>query len=212
VQQVTFSGPVAASKGQRVLYVTERCVFELGPSGLRLVEVAPGIDVERDILARMAFRPEVADPLRRMDPRIARPRPMGLLDVLLDLKLSDRLGYDAERDTLFANFEGLSIRSAADVETVRRVFEALCRRIGRKVALVVNYDGFSIDETVADAYFEMVADLQARYYSTAVRYTTSAFMRMKLGAELQARRSASHVFESRSEAVAFAAEHQTPMA
>lgn len=81
------------------------------------------------------------------------------------------------------------------------------RRIGRKVALVVNYDGFRLDDGVADAYFEMVAELQASYYSTAVRYTTSAFMRAKLGAELSARRSAAHVFENRGEAVSFATQH-----
>jgi propionate CoA-transferase len=209
VQQVTFSGPLAAKKGQQVLYVTERCVFSLEKEGLRLVEVAAGIDVERDILARMAFRPIAAGfaALKTMDPRIFRPQPMQLFATLLDLQLADRLSYDAERNTLFANFEGLSIRSPDDIASVRRVFEALCRRIGHKVALVVNYDGFRLDEALSDAYFEMVSELQIRYYSTAVRYTTSAFMRMKLGAELSARRSAAHVFEKRDEAVAFAAQH-----
>jgi propionate CoA-transferase len=59
VEQVTFSGPLAASRTQRVLYVTERCVFALSADGLELNEVAPGIDVERDILAQMDFRPIV---------------------------------------------------------------------------------------------------------------------------------------------------------
>jgi propionate CoA-transferase len=209
VQQVTFSGPLAAEKQQQVLYVTERCVFALEKEGLRLVEVAPGTDLERDILGQMAFRPIVpADgELRTMDPRIFRPRPMQLFAALLDLQLADRLSYDVERKTLFANFEGMSIRSADDIESVRRVFEALCQRIGHKVALVVDYDGFHLDETLSDAYFEMVSALQAKYYSTAVRYTTSAFMRLKLGAELSARRSAAHVFETGDEAAAFAAQH-----
>ena len=57
VQQVTFSGKVAAAAGKPVLYVTERCVFRLTAAGLELAEVAPGIDVERDILAHMGFRP-----------------------------------------------------------------------------------------------------------------------------------------------------------
>ena len=59
------------SAGQRVLYVTERCVFRLTPAGLALVEVAPGIDLERDILALMDFRPIVADP-KPMDERLFR--------------------------------------------------------------------------------------------------------------------------------------------
>ena len=60
VQQVTFSRPLAAEKGQQELYVTERCVFSLGTEGLRLIEVAAGIDVERDILGQMAFRPRTS--------------------------------------------------------------------------------------------------------------------------------------------------------
>ena len=206
VQQVTFSGPVAAEKGQQVLYVTERCVFALASEGLKLVQVASGIDVEREVLAQMAFRPQIDGDMKTMDPRICSPKPMGLFATLLDLQLADRLSYDAERNALFANFEGLAIRTPDDIQSVRRVFEALCQRIGRKVALVVNYDGFRLDEALADAYFEMVSELQAKYYSTAVRYTTSAFMRLKLGVELSARRSAAHVFETRDEAVAFAAQ------
>jgi propionate CoA-transferase len=155
----------------------------------------------------MAFRPRVATHLKTKDARIARTKPMQLRAALLDLQLADRVSYDAERNTVFANFEGLTIRSADDIDSVRRVFEALCRRIGRKVALIVNYDGFRLDDSLADAYFEMVSDLQSRYYDTAVRYTTSAFMRAKLGAELSARRFAAHVFETRSEAAAFAAQH-----
>ena len=209
VQQVTFSGQRAAHKKQSVLYITERCVFSLVPDGLRLIEVAPGIDIERDILSQMAFKPLIADPgdLKTMDSRIYRIKPMQLFGALLDLQLTDRLSYDVDRNMLFANFEGMMIRSADDIESVRRVFEALCVRIGRKVALIVNYDGFRLDDSLSDAYFEMISDLQARYYSTAVRYTTSAFMRMKLGAELRARRAAALVFETRSEATAFATQH-----
>src|SRR6202011_2636573 len=67
----TFSGPHAAQQGMDVLYVTERCVFRLTTEGLELTEVAPGIDIERDILAKMAFKPIVTNP-REMDRRIFR--------------------------------------------------------------------------------------------------------------------------------------------
>ena len=66
VEQVTYSGPLAARNGQRALYVTERAVFRRNEAGrLELIEVAPGIDIERDILAQMEFRPERR--LRRQD-------------------------------------------------------------------------------------------------------------------------------------------------
>lgn len=202
VEQITFSGSVARAKGQSVLYVTERCVFKLQSKGLELIEVAPGIDIERDVLAYMAFRPIVGD-VRTMDERIYRNKPMGLAAVLQDLQLTDRLSYDAERNILFANFEGMTIRSVEEIECVRRVFDALCRKVGREVALIVNYDGFRLDEPLADAYFEMVAELQTAHYTTATRYTTSAFMRKKLGDAIMSRHARAHVFETHAEATEF---------
>ena len=86
VEQVTFNGGLAAAAGQRVLYVTERCVFRLTPAGLALVEVAPGIDLERDILALMDFSPLVNDP-KPMDARLFRAAAMGLEAMLLDRPL-----------------------------------------------------------------------------------------------------------------------------
>lgn len=67
VEHITFSGEYAFQKGQRVLYITERGVFELTENGLRLTEIAPGIDLEKDILAQMRFRPEVARELKSME-------------------------------------------------------------------------------------------------------------------------------------------------
>ena len=78
VEQVTFSGPRALAQGQRVSYVTERCVIELRGDGLTVVEVAPGIDVERDVVGQAACPLRIAPDLATMDARLFDPAPMGL--------------------------------------------------------------------------------------------------------------------------------------
>ncbi len=76
VGHITFSGQYARKIDQKVLYVTERAVFELGPSGLALIEIAPGVDLEKDVLAQMDFKPHISPDLRLMDERIFRDEPM----------------------------------------------------------------------------------------------------------------------------------------
>ncbi len=82
VEQISYSGSLGRERDQDVLYVTERAVFRLVHEGLELVEVAPGIDIGRDVLAKMAFRPLVPAPPRTMDPRLFRPQPIGLAQEL----------------------------------------------------------------------------------------------------------------------------------
>ncbi|HPX86684.1 MAG TPA: CoA-transferase [Candidatus Hydrogenedentes bacterium] len=76
VGQITFSGKVAREEGHKVLYITERCVFQLTPEGVVLTEIAPGVDLEQDILARMEFRPLISPELKEMDPRLFADAPM----------------------------------------------------------------------------------------------------------------------------------------
>jgi propionate CoA-transferase len=204
VEQVTFNGSLAAAAGQRVLYVTERCVFQLTSAGLALVEVAPGIDLERDILALMDFRPLVADP-KPMDDRLFRAEAMGLEAMLLDRPLADRFTLDPARSMLFIDFAGYRVRCEAQVEAVREQVRSLVEPLGRKVEAVIDYDGCTIDPTIAEAWFDMARDVQARFYETASRYTTSAFMRLKLGDALLRREMAPHVFETAAEVQAGAA-------
>lgn len=84
VEHITFNGEYE-KVGKRVLYVTERCVFELSPSGMVLKEIAPGIDLKKDILQNMEFTPQIADDLKTMDPRLFRDENMGIKDTLLSL-------------------------------------------------------------------------------------------------------------------------------
>ena len=78
VGHVTFNGERARATGRTVLYITERCVLRLGDVGLELIEIAPGMDLERDVLARMGFRPQIAPDLREMDAAIFTDAPLGL--------------------------------------------------------------------------------------------------------------------------------------
>ncbi|MBP3319787.1 MAG: 3-oxoacid CoA-transferase, partial [Ruminiclostridium sp.] len=78
VGAITFSGHEAIRKGQEVLYITERAVFRLEKEGLTLIEIAKGVDLQKDILDQMDFTPIIPDDLRFMDPRLFRDQPMGL--------------------------------------------------------------------------------------------------------------------------------------
>jgi propionate CoA-transferase len=80
VNQVTFNGPMAVEKGQEIVYVTERAVFRLTKEGVTLTEIAPGVDLEKDILSLMAFKPIVSKDLKVMDGRIYAPGRMGCFD------------------------------------------------------------------------------------------------------------------------------------
>ncbi len=204
VEQVTFNGAIAAASGQEVYYVTERCIFRLTRDGLELIEYAPGIDVERDILTHMDFPPIIRNVVT-MDWRIFRPEPMGLKEALLGIALVERISYDPRQNVLFLNFEGLEVKSEKDVADIREAVERRCRAAGRRVDVIVNYDAFNIAESVVDAYADMAQDMVARCYNRVSRYTTSAFMRLKLGDELTRRDVAPHVFESRDEARRFLA-------
>lgn len=201
VEQRTFSGPYAARNDKQVLYITERCVFELTKEGMELTEVAPGIDIQRDILEKMEFEPVVRVP-RLMDARIFRPEPMGLRDDLLNLPFDARFRYDEDLDIVFLNFEGLEVKTIKVVDACRERIRAICAPLGHKVYAIVNYDGFVLDRDMEETYREWVKEMGERYFFGVTRFTTSAFMRAKLGDALVTRGVAPHIFESEAEAKA----------
>ena len=155
VEHVTYSGSVALQRGQEALYVTERCVFRLTQRGLELIEIAPGIDLERDILSQMGFRPAIAAQMRVMD---------------------------------------------AAVMAIQEALEAQLAGLAGKVPAQVDYDNFTVLPDALDAYTDMVHAVASRHYSRVTRYTTSAFLRAKLGDALLERGVAPHIFESAADA------------
>jgi propionate CoA-transferase len=82
VREVSFSGRMARRNGQDVRFITERAVFALRDEGVTLIEVAEGVDIQRDVLDRMAFEPIVPDDVGTIDPRVYAAGPMGLAESL----------------------------------------------------------------------------------------------------------------------------------
>ena len=200
VEQKTFSGRYAALNKQPVLYVTERCVFRLREEGLELIEIAPGIDLERDILALMDFKPIISKGLQPMDPRIFRPEPMDLKNDLLSLPIEERLTYHAEDNLFFVNFENLYVKSSEEIQRIKELVENMLVPLGKKVYTIVNYDNFNIAPELVDEYSDMVKYV-IQFYESTTRYTTSTFLRMKLGDELAKRDLAPHIYETKESAM-----------
>ena len=194
VQQITFNGKYAVKNSQPVYYVTERCVFRLREKGLELTEIAPGIDIEKDILAHMDFVPIINKPII-MDSRIFIDNPMALDNILLQSELEERISYDPSRNLLFLNLEGHSIQTRKDVETIQYTLEEKIQSYGHKVGLVANYNGCEMHPLIKEIYSAFIDYMDRNYFSSNVQYTTSAFMRLKLGDSLEERKVNPHVFE-----------------
>jgi propionate CoA-transferase len=202
VEHRTFSGTQAAKWGKSVLYVTERCVFRLCAEGLELIEIAPGVDLHKDILDRMDFAPIMRSPPALMDSRIFDDEPMKIRAQMLEIPLAERLNYDAEKNIFFLNFEGLDIRSKDDIARVEQAVDDCLKPVGHRVFAVVNYDRFAILPELVDDYIAMVKGVVGRHYHDVTRYTSNTFMRIRLGEALEKRNVAPHLYETAGEAEA----------
>jgi propionate CoA-transferase len=186
VEHRTFSGREACKRGQRVLYVTERCVFQLKAEGdegsLELIEIAPGIDLERDILSKMDFMPAISPSLTLMDAALFLDQPLGLRQRLLETPLASRFELDRQNHRLFINFEGLVVDRPGDIDAIEQTLLGLLAPLDAKVVVVVNYDNFSIAPPLFDGYSAMVRRLSERFYSRVTRYGTGGFLKARLEA------------------------------
>jgi len=200
VEHVTFSGKYALVNNQPVLYITERCVFALSPEGMELIEIAPGMDLKKEILDQMEFEPIIKGTPRLMDQRIFRAEPMGLKEDLLTVSLSERLSYDSKENLFFVNFEGFAVKNRNDIDEIESMVAKILSPLDKKVYTIVNYDNFTILPDLVEEYTDMVKGLVDRFYSGVTRYTTSTFLRMKIGEALAKRDVSPHIYESSEEA------------
>ena len=168
------------SRGQQVHYVTERAVFRLTDDGLLLTEIAPGVDLERDVLAHMDFAPAVAPDLREMDPRIFSDEPMGLSrDSLVDF--DDRLVHHPEDNVLYVNLEGLHLDTAEQSRELAAHLDRRLATLGHRVHAVVNYDNLELGPSAEETFFSMIRDSTEKHFLSATHYSTTAFFRHQLG-------------------------------
>jgi propionate CoA-transferase len=190
-----------------VLYITERCVLRLGDVGLELIEIAPGVDLTRDVMARMGFRPKIARDLREMDAAIFSDAPLGLGE-RSPLTLDERVDYRAKDDLVFINFEGLTLDTVEEAEALAAFLGRRLNDVGRRVNLIVNYDNFELGRAAAPRFFEMVREHDQSYFQSSTRYSTDAFLRRKLGRAFADARLSQTIYRSFEEGNHALGEHR----
>jgi len=186
VEHITFSGDFARETGQPVLYVTERCVFSVGANGMELIEVAPGIDVENDILEHMDFMPYISN-VRPMDARIFRDEMMGIKQARTEMPMNQRISLDREQGRLIINLRSLKLTSRLEILQIKQRIEEVCESFNEPVEMMAFYDGFEIKDSLQDEYTDMISSIDRRLYKSLVHYTRDPFIRLKFGAELRKR-------------------------
>ena len=199
VQHITFSSVNARRQGKTVYYITERAVFRLTGGGLELVEIAPGVDLERDILAQMEFTPKVAQNLSQMDPLIFREALMGLQHHT-PLSLEERLQYHEADNVLYVNFEGLTIETEEDVRVLADYLDRHYASFDKRFNVIINYDNFQLNPSASEAFFAIVKQNQEQYVLSSTCYCTSALFRRQLGQQFTEARREQRMYGSFDEA------------
>jgi propionate CoA-transferase len=182
VEQVTFSGEYARERGQTVYYITERCVFELVEEGLKLVEIAPGVDLQNDILGQMEFRPIVPDEVSTMDEALFREEPMGLAE-RRTIDLEKRFHYDEENNVLYVNLEGLSIETEEDVSELAVLLDQELASSDKEVHAIVNYANLYLDPGARESFFDMLRRNEEECFLSSTGYSVDTLLRRQLREE-----------------------------
>lgn len=200
--QTTFCSQFAGPQGQEIFYITERCVFKLFEGKLELIEVAPGIDLEKDILTQMEFRPLIRK-IEPMNKRLFQEPHMGIRSEFLLKELKTRVRYDEARNLLRLNFNGLEIDSQDDVENIRTILTELCTSVGKKVNTIVNYNAFKVSDPLFNEYLAMGKSIIEKYYRKSARYSANAEARVRFTDEFQSRKLPPNMFATEEEALQY---------
>jgi len=192
VFEKTFSGDEAVRRGQQVFYITERAVFRRTAKHekLELIEIASGVDLQKDVLSVMEFEPVVSPDLKVMDPRIFKEPKMGVLQELFG-SLEDRCWYHEADHVMYLDLFGITLNSTDDIDWF---YEGLISIIsplveGQRgkgpIEMVVKYDGFDLRKGLEDDFKARISILENRFYRSVKRYSGGAFHRALLGNQLQ---------------------------
>eukprot|EP01129_Flabellula_baltica_P011578 TRINITY_DN5101_c0_g1_i1.p1 TRINITY_DN5101_c0_g1~~TRINITY_DN5101_c0_g1_i1.p1 ORF type:complete len:745 (+),score=196.42 TRINITY_DN5101_c0_g1_i1:294-2528(+) len=193
LNEITFSAEQALAKGQRVLYVTERAVFELNHRGLKLIEIAPGIDIDRDILPNMEFEPYIKDrnTIKTMDERIFSPNLMNLKEDWFSVShlFKKRLDFNSNTKTAYIDLSNFSVTQEKEIEEIEQMIINLFEKAQKetdqkKFHVVVNYDHFDCKTNLLERWKRLAGKMQSKYYESVVRFSSSLFKRQKLGESL----------------------------
>lgn len=193
----TFSADQAMLNGQKVYYVTERAVFQRTSDHdiLELVEIAPGVDLEKDILAHMEFKPVISPDLKLMDSRIFKDEKMNIRDDVFG-SLEDRATYKAEDHSVYLDLFGVSLQSAEDIKkffgSLEKIFSRYAEGGKNKFHAYLNYDGFDVRSGLEETYGEYALDMQTKYFASVKRFAGKAFRRAKLGTKIRISRQDPH--------------------
>ena len=152
----------------------------------------------------MDFKPVIRN-VAEMDHRIFCEPPMGIREQFMLKELRKRVTYQSDSNTLNLDFSSLELETIEDVDNIKRVVEEVCKKVGRKVNAIVNYNGFRLDDNIFDAYMEMGEFVISNYYHRVARHNTNEKTRSKFDNEYRRRELAANIFASREEALEYIA-------
>jgi propionate CoA-transferase len=188
IGETTFSGDEAVRRGQKVLYVTERAVFRRSSKYpvLELIEIAPGIDLQKDVLDQLEFEPVISPNLKLMDRRIFKDRKMNAATEIFG-SFRDRFSYHAQDNVMFLDLFGINLNTEDDLiwffGCLREKLDEIKKEHG-KMNMVINYDGLNLSGSLEDKYWQMAQAIADDFYLSVRRFAGGAFHHAQLGKKL----------------------------